>query len=313
MAQLFRERLAYAKAQLAAAPRDDKDRVSSANVRTLQTLLAEFCDTLTMEQKVRLSAEIMAGAFATKDLDRKNKQQGLWPTIVPKISMDTKLQIIISKLIELGGRKLSEPTKEYASVFWMAVTDSLQLSHQAKKGLRDRFSNALLNILKKTARSTRVPEFKPLPSPAHLKAKHPDIWQHLFPTEEPVPCQIDEKVLIVEDAMHKCRPRDGMHAPMDLTPPGGLQHGQIQAFGGFMMQRREARVAKGKGKGQRKGKKTTPEETVRPKHHWMHHIPVEIAKDKWVADAFTMERLHLVVKKSSITQTLKEASCEDQC
>ena len=94
MAVLFRDRLAYAKAQLAAAPRDDKDRVSSAHVRTLQTLLAEFCDTLTMEQKVRLSAEIMAGAFATKDLDllldmlfcqrdRKNKQQGLWPTIVP--------------------------------------------------------------------------------------------------------------------------------------------------------------------------------------------------------------------------------------
>ena len=75
----------------------------------------------------------------------------------------------------------------------------------------------------------------------------------------------------------------------------------------------EARVAKGKGKGQRKGKKSTPEETVRPKHHRMHHIPLQIALDKWVVDAFTMERLHLVVKKSSITQTLKEASCEDQC
>ena len=75
----------------------------------------------------------------------------------------------------------------------------------------------------------------------------------------------------------------------------------------------EARVAKGKGKGQRKGKKSTPEEAVRPKHHRMHHIPLHIALDKWVVDAFTMERLHLVVKESSITQTLKEASCEDQC
>ena len=54
-------------------------------------------------------------------------------------------------------------------------------------------------------------------------------------------------------------------------------------------------------------------ETVRPKHHRMHHIPLQIALDKWVVDAFTMERLHLVVKESSITQTLKEASCEDQC
>ena len=62
--------------------------------------------------------------------------------------MDTKLQVIISKLIELGCRKLSEPSKKYASVVWMAVTDSLQLSYQAKKGLRDRFSNTLLNVLK---------------------------------------------------------------------------------------------------------------------------------------------------------------------
>ena len=54
-------------------------------------------------------------------------------------------------------------------------------------------------------------------------------------------------------------------------------------------------------------------ETVRPKHHRMHHIPLQIALDKWVVDAFTMERLHLVVKESSITQTLKQASCEDQC
>ena len=54
-------------------------------------------------------------------------------------------------------------------------------------------------------------------------------------------------------------------------------------------------------------------ETVRPKHHRMHHIPLQIALDKWVVDAFTMERLHLVVKEFSITQTLKEASCEDQC
>ena len=39
-------------------------------------------------------------------------------------------------------------------------------------------------------------------------------------------------------------------------------------------------------------------ETVRPKHHRMHHIPLQIARDKWVVDAFTMERLHLVVKES---------------
>ena len=62
--------------------------------------------------------------------------------------METKLQIIISKLIDLGGRKLSEPTKKYASVLWMAVTDSLQLSYQSKKGLRNRFSNTLATMLK---------------------------------------------------------------------------------------------------------------------------------------------------------------------
>ena len=39
-------------------------------------------------------------------------------------------------------------------------------------------------------------------------------------------------------------------------------------------------------------------EKVRPKHHRMHHIPLQIARDKWVVDAFTMERLHLVVKES---------------
>ncbi len=39
-------------------------------------------------------------------------------------------------------------------------------------------------------------------------------------------------------------------------------------------------------------------EMVRPKHHRMHHIPTQIARDKWVVDAFVMERLHLVVKES---------------
>ena len=88
MAVLFRDRLAFAKAQLAAAPCDDKIRVSSVLVRPLQTMLGEFCHSLPMEEKVRVSTEIMAVPFATKDLDLllamlfsqmdpKNKKRGV--------------------------------------------------------------------------------------------------------------------------------------------------------------------------------------------------------------------------------------------
>ena len=55
MAVLFRDRLA----KLLEAPSDDKDRVSSMLVRP----------SLRMEDKVRLSGEIMEVAFATTDLD----------------------------------------------------------------------------------------------------------------------------------------------------------------------------------------------------------------------------------------------------
>ena len=90
MAVLFRDRLAFAKAQLAAAPCDDmsQNRVSSVLVRPLQTMLGEFCHSLPMEEKVRVSTEIMAVPFATKDLDLllamlfsqmdpKNKKRGV--------------------------------------------------------------------------------------------------------------------------------------------------------------------------------------------------------------------------------------------
>ena len=154
------------------------------------------------------------------------------------VSMDSKLMIIVYKLIDLGCRRPSEATKKYASVLWMVVSDALQLSNESKKNLRRRLSQTLTDLIKKEA--PKFQEFSVLPSPATMKSEYPEIWQTLFPTEEPVPCQVDERVLIGEDSMQKCRPRDcSPQAPMNLSlgglSLGGLGNQQLEQFGGYMM------------------------------------------------------------------------------
>ena len=69
MAVLFRDRLALAKTQLLEAACEDKERMSSIQVRPLQGLLRGFIDSLNAEARVKLSQEIMAVAFAPNDLD----------------------------------------------------------------------------------------------------------------------------------------------------------------------------------------------------------------------------------------------------
>ena len=84
MAVLFRDRLAFAKTKLLEAPFDEKDRVSSILVRPLQSILRGFSDDLRLEDKVRLSGEIMEVAFATTDLDL------LFATLFPASGPDNK-------------------------------------------------------------------------------------------------------------------------------------------------------------------------------------------------------------------------------
>ena len=123
MAVLFRIRLAFAKTMLLETPADEKDRVSSLLVRPLQNILRQFIDSLTMEAKVNLSEEIMEVAFASKDAEllfatlfpasgpenKKKEREAearddgrLSYLLDANVSMDSKLMVIIVKLIHLG-------------------------------------------------------------------------------------------------------------------------------------------------------------------------------------------------------------------
>ena len=122
MAVFFRIRLAMAKTMLLETPADEKDRVSSLLVRPLQNILRQFIDSLTMEAKVNLSEEIMEVAFASKDAELlfatlfpasgpENKKEReaearddgrLSYLLDANVSMDSKLMVIIVKLIHLG-------------------------------------------------------------------------------------------------------------------------------------------------------------------------------------------------------------------
>ena len=83
------------------------------------------------------------------------------------VSMDSKLMIIVYKLIDLGCRRPSEATKKYASVLWMQVSDSLNVSSESKKHLRHRLSHTLTSLIKHTE-APKFKEFIVLPSPATM-------------------------------------------------------------------------------------------------------------------------------------------------
>ena len=41
---------------------------------------------------------------------------------------------------------------------------------------------------------------------------------------------------------------------------------------------------------------------IKPKHHWLMHVPQQIARDNAVIDAFVIERQHLLVKANDAPQ-----------
>ena len=84
MAVLFRDRLALAKTELLEAACEDKARMSSIHVRPLHALLRGFIDSVTPQDRVKLSHEILQVAFAPKDLDL------LFSTVFPAPGPDNK-------------------------------------------------------------------------------------------------------------------------------------------------------------------------------------------------------------------------------
>ena len=170
MALLFLARLKVAKHSFLTATPENQQSVARNQVTALGSMIKLIGSTLTPPEKVKIVQEVMSidwnGAadplLQSLMRDEKTKRGNMrdytafisyftteeWALLLSAdCTMDGKLNVLIERLLELGGRFLSEHTKKLGGSLWIEVSGSRMLSEETKQILRTSFNKTLTRSL----------------------------------------------------------------------------------------------------------------------------------------------------------------------
>ena len=178
------------------------------------TLIAVLRNGLASEPSLRKKRRLMQNYRTCIELYTEVEWEALQSTTVSAIS---KRSLIIQKLVDLGGRCLTEPTKKLASTMFGLLSEP----SYAELTSDERYTGKKLfvfelnrEIKRREVESVKMgrPDppapavyFEILPSAIALKSDYPELWRSIFPTQEPVSCKLDENKLERIDHQLKCR------------------------------------------------------------------------------------------------------------
>ena len=101
--------------------------------------------------------------------------------VLKNTSVAHGLDMLLYKVVKLGGRRLTEARKKQLMCFIFAATNSQGMSPAAKKCLRTQLSGKFKGI----CRNSKDPNvsFDILPSPRALKESFPEFCAQCFPND----------------------------------------------------------------------------------------------------------------------------------
>ena len=268
MALLFLARLKVAKHSFLTATPENQQSVARNQVTALGSMIKLIGSTLTPPEKVKIVQEVMSidwnGAadplLQSLMRDEKTKRGNMrdytafisyftteeWALLLSAdCTMDGKLNVLIERLLELGGRFLSEHTKKLGGSLWIEVSGSRMLSEETKQILRTSFNTTLTRSLNNL--NDPIVQYVILPSPAVFEREHPQLFNTIFPNSKPIPCKVDERTLMTQDAMVQCRNRrpqlaDRSNSVLNLgdlgcgSSSGNLNNSNIDRMSNFVLQ-----------------------------------------------------------------------------
>ena len=101
----------------------------------------------------------------------------------------TAMDFLITRLLQLGGRCLSEPCKAWCASLLLLLNGMSQCTNDTR--------NQVLQFFKQeySRRGRKDPELQVLPMPTELKAEQPALYQAVFGMHDPVPSAIEMSTL----------------------------------------------------------------------------------------------------------------------
>ena len=152
-------------------------------------------------------------------------------------SINTKMDCICQKLVDLGGRCIDEHTKVEATEL-LINTCGLTPGEASQKV---NFKNAISKKYKRLASAAGDPEvyLQCLPAPSAFKAKHPAFYDKLYSADAPpVRCMINEVDLEMACSSTKCRNPEVLKTNAPVLNLGSLGTGRntdaLENFGGML-------------------------------------------------------------------------------
>ena len=123
-------------------------------------------------------------------------------------NIHAKRDVIFTRALQLGCRCPSEPTYKLWVCFWLFLTEPPDRLLTIPGTIKAQMLQSLKQEFKRWTRKASAPslylEALP-PSPAMMKHHHPQSFQQAFPSEEPCPCKVDAKQVLLLDTSFRCR------------------------------------------------------------------------------------------------------------
>ena len=146
-----------------------------------------------------------------------------------------KLDIIIQKIVKLGGRTIDEPSSKLGTSAYLMLTETPDKLFAMSETCKNAVHNYLKSEFKRKASKshnalTHMLELPP--SPSTLLVKHPAIYREAFLDSDtkPVPCQLPLHQLTILNASYACRL--GSHSAPQKRVRSSLEAPTMHA-GGF--------------------------------------------------------------------------------
>ena len=124
-------------------------------------------------------------------------------------SSDATLNLIIARVIRLGGRNVCEHTKKLMTSLWLFLVepDLMRLTYWHKKRQFDYLKKEYRRVVERTPRCPVKVKILPV-SPEELAMKNPEVYNRAFSAQKgdgPMRCPLDLVKLRALDASYRCR------------------------------------------------------------------------------------------------------------
>ena len=103
--------------------------------------------------------------------------------------MNMAMHYLITRVLQLGIRRLSEPCKAWCVGLLLYLADMPNAHHDTKDRVKATFKTGYTKQVRKTSDIRGAPLV--LPMPELLKVENPSLFAQVFPKDQPIPSRID--------------------------------------------------------------------------------------------------------------------------